>query len=325
MHSIRQCTSELDFDTFISLQFEATKENNGVDTSMPLDEQLRAHRTELLKFLESKQKTGIFFAVDDDHQPLGYVWVSERGYLDPWDFQPEPAWVYDLRVDSQRHGQGLGQALMQQAEAWAIQEGFKRIGLHVFGENQPAIRLYAKLGYVALNSQVKKNINNLPSTPVPGNGRYVVHPFAREADPAPLIDLWKASFSNAAQSLCHVPGEQIQERFEAFIKDIHFDHPELETFIIRDQNDALSGFVRLKAVDHNGQKYAQINTIQITQEPDNAVGVLLKTIEQWALQRSISCIVTGKISEDNLLACFHQAGYTNSNLYMFKSLSERTN
>ena len=172
--------------------------------------------------------------------------------------------------------------------------------------------------------QVKKNINNLPSTPVPENGRYVVHPFAREADPAPLIDLWKASFSNAAQSLCHVPGEQIQERFEAFIKDIRFDHPELETFIIRDQNDALSGFVRLKAVEHNGQKYAQINTIQITQEPEDAVGVLLKTIEQWALQRSISCIVTGKISEDNLLACFHQAGYTNSNLYMFKSLSERT-
>lgn len=42
---------------------------------------------------------------------------------------------------------GIGRALMHQAEAWARQRGDRQIGLQVFQTNQPALRLYQKLGY----------------------------------------------------------------------------------------------------------------------------------------------------------------------------------
>ncbi len=322
MSMIHQCTSDSDFDTFIVMQFEAAGENDMVDLSKPLAEQRQAHRAELLKFLAGKQKTGVFFAVDEDDHPLGYVWVSERGYLDPWDAQPEPAWVYDLRVDARQRGQGLGQALMRQAETWADQEGFKRIGLHVFGVNQTAIKLYNRLGYTALNCQLQKNIYGLPSTRVPGDGRYLVQPLPPGTDPAPLIALWKENFSGVAQSIYHVPADRIQERFEAFIKEVQFDRPEVETFVVKDQSDALFGFMRLTVIDHHGKKGAWISTLQTVQELDEVVGVLLDFVERWAFQKGISQIATGKLPQDDGLLCFQQAGYTTSNLYMFKFLPE---
>lgn len=42
---------------------------------------------------------------------------------------------------------GLGKALLQQAEAWATEQGDRQIGLQVFVDNQKAINLYQNLGY----------------------------------------------------------------------------------------------------------------------------------------------------------------------------------
>lgn len=42
---------------------------------------------------------------------------------------------------------GIGTALMDLAQAWAAQEGYRKIGLQVFAENQAALSLYNRLGY----------------------------------------------------------------------------------------------------------------------------------------------------------------------------------
>ena len=43
--------------------------------------------------------------------------------------------------------QGMGSALVQNAEQWAAQRGDRKISLQVFMNNQPALNLYQKLGY----------------------------------------------------------------------------------------------------------------------------------------------------------------------------------
>ncbi len=55
--------------------------------------------------------------------------------------------IFLLYVSPEHRRQGIGSALMQQVENWAKERGDRQIGLQVFHHNQPARRLYEKLGY----------------------------------------------------------------------------------------------------------------------------------------------------------------------------------
>jgi len=52
-----------------------------------------------------------------------------------------------LYVSPEHRRQGIGSALMHQAENWAKARGDCQIGLQVFQQNQPALGLYQKLGF----------------------------------------------------------------------------------------------------------------------------------------------------------------------------------
>lgn len=52
-----------------------------------------------------------------------------------------------LMVSRAHRRQGIGLALMETAEQWAREAGVRKLELHVFPHNVPAIRLYEKLGY----------------------------------------------------------------------------------------------------------------------------------------------------------------------------------
>jgi putative acetyltransferase len=43
---------------------------------------------------------------------------------------------------------GIGWALLEQAADWARAAGVRKLELHVFPHNEPAIRLYEKFGFV---------------------------------------------------------------------------------------------------------------------------------------------------------------------------------
>jgi ribosomal protein S18 acetylase RimI-like enzyme len=58
------------------------------------------------------------------------------------------AHIFMLYVAPDHRRQGLGRALMQQAEDWAVARGDRQIGLQVFQSNQAAIGLYHSLGFM---------------------------------------------------------------------------------------------------------------------------------------------------------------------------------
>ncbi|MFE0649866.1 GNAT family N-acetyltransferase [Streptomyces sp. NPDC059534] len=76
-------------------------------------------------------------------RPAGFLWTG-RIELEPGRWA---AFVYDIEVDAEQRGLGLGRALMLLAERVAREAGETRLGLHVFAGNTPAIRLYESLGY----------------------------------------------------------------------------------------------------------------------------------------------------------------------------------
>jgi ribosomal protein S18 acetylase RimI-like enzyme len=82
------------------------------------------------------------FRLQVGDEPVGWLWLGRA---------PEPApdawWVYDLQVDPAHRGRGHGRAAMLLAEREARTRGGRELGLHVFGRNTVARRLYESLGY----------------------------------------------------------------------------------------------------------------------------------------------------------------------------------
>ncbi|MFF8276257.1 GNAT family N-acetyltransferase [Streptomyces lateritius] len=100
-----------------------------------------SHRAQLPQGLATPGTT-IHVAVRDG-EAAGFLWTGR--------FELEPgarvAYVYDIEVAEAQRGRGYGRALMLLAERVALDAGERRLGLHVFTGNTPAIRLYESLGY----------------------------------------------------------------------------------------------------------------------------------------------------------------------------------
>nr|WSZ95095.1 GNAT family N-acetyltransferase [Streptomyces sp. NBC_00857] len=76
-------------------------------------------------------------------EAVGHLWVAPRE-VRPGRRVP---YVYDVAVAEDRRGNGYGRALMLLAERVALEAGDTHLGLHVFADNIPAVRLYESLGY----------------------------------------------------------------------------------------------------------------------------------------------------------------------------------
>jgi RimJ/RimL family protein N-acetyltransferase len=53
-----------------------------------------------------------------------------------------------LMVAASARRRGVGSALLEQAAEWAHASGVRKLELHVFPHNQPAIQLYERFGFV---------------------------------------------------------------------------------------------------------------------------------------------------------------------------------
>ena len=95
------------------------------------------------------------FHLSHEGEVAGIVWVCLR-----W---PAQAWVYDVEVDPDRRGRGLGAAAMVHAARWTRSRGVAWLGLNVFGPNAHARSLYERLGYVL----EEEHLDRPPSTDAP--------------------------------------------------------------------------------------------------------------------------------------------------------------
>jgi RimJ/RimL family protein N-acetyltransferase len=94
-----------------------------------------------LRSLRRYPHAAVFVAETDDGI-VGRLSVAR----DP---HPASAHVADvgLMIARDHRRRGFGRALMHAAEAWARESGVRKLELHVFPHNEPAIALYESLGY----------------------------------------------------------------------------------------------------------------------------------------------------------------------------------
>jgi RimJ/RimL family protein N-acetyltransferase len=95
-----------------------------------------------LKALRRYPHAAVFVAERSDGALVGRLSVAR-------DQHPASSHVADLglMVAHDARGQGIGTALLQAAVDWARDAGIRKLELHVFPWNEPAMRLYEKFGF----------------------------------------------------------------------------------------------------------------------------------------------------------------------------------
>ncbi len=68
------------------------------------------------------------------------------------------AFLYEIRIEDEVQGLGLGQAAMHALDDTARSLGASSIGLHVFGHNPAALHVYEKAGYAVTDYKMAKTL-----------------------------------------------------------------------------------------------------------------------------------------------------------------------
>jgi ribosomal protein S18 acetylase RimI-like enzyme len=95
----------------------------------------------------------LIFAIEEDGRRVGSLWLGP-----PTDDRPGEWWVWDIMIEPECRGRGLGKAGMLLAEREVSTRGAIRLGLTVFGHNPVARHLYDALGYSAVSTRMSKPV-----------------------------------------------------------------------------------------------------------------------------------------------------------------------
>ncbi|MBB4697704.1 GNAT family N-acetyltransferase [Paractinoplanes abujensis] len=96
----------------------------------------------------------------DGDDEVGFLWISLPGTT-----YDTMAWIAEVSVRADRRSRGYGSAMLRAGEADLVERGVRRVGLHVFGVNTGARRLYRRLGYQVL-AQLRTRPVGAPQTTV---------------------------------------------------------------------------------------------------------------------------------------------------------------
>jgi GNAT superfamily N-acetyltransferase len=84
------------------------------------------------------------YVAEENGRPLGFAYLETlRDYF----LDEEHGHIGILSVTKEAQGRGAGGALLEAAEAWARERGFRRLTLHVFERNTRARAVYDHRGY----------------------------------------------------------------------------------------------------------------------------------------------------------------------------------
>jgi RimJ/RimL family protein N-acetyltransferase len=101
-----------------------------------------AEERRYLRALRRYEHAAVFVA-EDQGRIIGRLSLARDGH-------PASYHVADLglMVAAEYRRQGVGRALLEQAVEWARGTGIRKLELHVFPHNEPAIKLYESFGFV---------------------------------------------------------------------------------------------------------------------------------------------------------------------------------
>ena len=95
----------------------------------------------LEKFITSPANT--IFVAEQDEQLVGYAFVTTKNYE-----RTKHEAIISLGVKYSYQRKGIGPALINAAEAWALNRHIRRLEASIVPENQSAVILFKSLGFI---------------------------------------------------------------------------------------------------------------------------------------------------------------------------------
>jgi ribosomal protein S18 acetylase RimI-like enzyme len=131
--------AELREHLYLDAEAAAAKAERGVADAFPGGEVGKGH--------------WLFAVEDGEGTRVGVLWLGE-----PFDGEAGSLWVYDIEIDEEHRGRGLGRDAMLLAEQEARRLGRRRIKLNVFARNAVARALYLSLGFEDMAIEMSKAV-----------------------------------------------------------------------------------------------------------------------------------------------------------------------
>ena len=147
--------TDVDFHAWLLQAIPAFALSNVEDGRWTLAESIgKSREAHVLLLPQGLQTPGQFFMhlhdADGDDR-IGTLWWSEAekgGALE--------AYVYNIEIEESARRRGYARAALLELERVAREHGLQRVGLHVFGHNRGARRLYEALGFEPTSITLRK-------------------------------------------------------------------------------------------------------------------------------------------------------------------------
>ncbi|WP_442598894.1 GNAT family N-acetyltransferase [Neobacillus sp. D3-1R] len=108
-------------------------------------------------FGQKDSDSDMFIAENENQVRLGFLHMSKN---EDYFTGEKQGYISSIVVSKEGEGKGIAKKLMKTAEEWSIQKGYKQIVLHVFANNERAIRFYEHLNYETEIVKMVKEINS---------------------------------------------------------------------------------------------------------------------------------------------------------------------
>ncbi len=140
-----------DFNEYLPVAIQNYADESIKNGTEP-DKALEMSKATFDQFLTDGFETkGQFFNhIYDKDEKVGFIWYGLRG--------EKMAFIYDFEIYKNHRRKGYGKQALLSLEDKLREMGIEEIGLHVFGHNHGARKLYESLNYLPTNMQMKKQL-----------------------------------------------------------------------------------------------------------------------------------------------------------------------
>ncbi|KAA0985461.1 GNAT family N-acetyltransferase [Pseudomonas sp. ANT_J28] len=130
------------------------------DIYAPATENFARDSTHWQPYIDGENQ--VTFLAEQAGRTIGFITVQVTQFTSPL-MQPQRVGrVGSVCVDESIRGQGIGRALMQCAQTWAIEQNAVDLRLTVWAFNAPALRLYEELGYEVRAFEMGIRLEEIP-------------------------------------------------------------------------------------------------------------------------------------------------------------------
>jgi ribosomal protein S18 acetylase RimI-like enzyme len=142
---------------FVEDQRPAYVEDLVRDAMLSVDEAERktAEDTASLAGGEPDAGHALYVLEDESGRRMGHLWLGPA----PGN-RTDTAYLYDIEIDAEHRGRGLGREALDLFEREARRRGFTVAGLNVFGSNEVARTLYRSAGYREMFVRMGKRLDD---------------------------------------------------------------------------------------------------------------------------------------------------------------------